>query len=129
MTRRHFFILVFAGLLIFETCGCASAPKVRKRALRSPSQEIFKIAERKKAPSSLSPKAYAHYSMGMIYDNEGSTDQAVEEYCKAIEFDPYAAQAYYRLGSEYLKLGKVDEAVEILKKAVELDEKNARARF
>jgi tetratricopeptide (TPR) repeat protein len=129
MVPRYLVILSFAGLFMLETYGCASMPRTEKDTLGGPCKEILNIAERKRTHSSISSKAYAHYSLGMIYDNEGKTSQAVEEYRRVIEINPCAAQAYYRLGSGYVKLGKIDEAVDALKKAADLDKENVRARF
>ena len=106
MTSRIILIQAFAGILILFCCGCASSPRIKKSAVRSHQQEFLKIVERKKTPS-ISSKAYAHYSMGMIYDNEGNPSRAVEEYLKAIESDPEAASVYYRLGASYVKIGKI----------------------
>lgn len=102
---------------------------LKKSAIRSPRQEILKIAETKSDPPPISSKAYAHYSMGMIYDNEGKTDQAIEEYLRAIEFDSQAAPAYYRLGSAYLKLGDIESAISALNKTIELNKEKCAGQI
>ena len=129
MSLRKLLIITTIGLLSLEICGCVTSSGPKRSAVQSPSREILKIANKRANPPLISPKAYAHYSMGLIYDNEGKTEDAISEYSKAAGLDPLAAQVYYRRGADYVKLGHLDKGVIDIKKTIELDKENARARF
>ena len=83
----------------------------------------------KTRPSDTFSKALAHYTIGVIYDNEGKTRQAREEYKKALELDPKISYLHTRLGVDYFLGKKTDQAVEEFKTAQALDPLDTKPRF
>lgn len=57
-------------------------------------------------------KAYAHYIMGVLYDNNGQIHKAQEEYKKVIEADPGSLSGHMRLCVNYVKLGLFRKAIQ-----------------
>jgi tetratricopeptide (TPR) repeat protein len=68
----------------------------------------------------------AHFLMGAVYDNFGQTDNAVEEYGKALKRQPGISEIRMKLGADLLLLGKFSEATQMLTEAVRLDPENVR---
>lgn len=61
----------------------------------------------------------AHEGLGVVMAKQGSPDEAVAHYYKALEIRPDHWQVYVDLGLAYVELGEPDRAVEILKQGVE----------
>ena len=74
-------------------------------------------------------KALAHYTMGIIYDNEGKTGLAIREYKKTLKYNPNSTIARLRLGAAYLISGKDKKAVKELEFIKKVDPRNSQARF
>ena len=110
------------AIFVSNLTGCASTKpaKIFFPVAKSPRKKVLNLTRKKDTPT-LSSKAYAHYSTGMIYDNEGKTSEAIEEYQKAIQLDPNAAPLYYRLGASLIKSGQLDSAIAALEKAKNVD--------
>lgn len=51
-----------------------------------------------------------HYYRGLIEEELGDSQAAVESLTRAVEINPRLTQAWYRLGNQYLKLNKYSEA-------------------
>ena len=67
---------------------------------------------------------------GWAYAELGNYKQALDDFNKAIEFDPKMSMAYVNRGVVYSsKLGNHRQALEEYKKAIELDPKNALAYY
>ncbi len=60
----------------------------------------------------------AYNSRGNVYYGKGIFDKAIDDYNKAIEFNPEYAGAYYNRGLTYGKKGKFDTAIEDYNKAI-----------
>ncbi|MFA5088522.1 MAG: tetratricopeptide repeat protein [Candidatus Omnitrophota bacterium] len=56
-------------------------------------------------------QSLAHYTMGLIYDLSGLTEEAVNEYKQAAEFDKENYFIHFRLGSDYARMGMLPEAI------------------
>lgn len=65
--------------------------------------------------------AEAYNNQGLVYNNEGEYDKAVDAFSKAIELDPELALAYGNRGWAYIKLGQHERGIADLDKAIELD--------
>jgi len=76
----------------------------------------------------LKAKSLAAYTMGVLYDLEGKTDEAVAEYEKSANLENTAA-VHLRLGADYARLGKLPEAIEALNRVLETDPENIQARY
>ncbi len=56
-----------------------------------------------------------HYTMGLIYDLNGLTEEAIAEYKKAAERDDDSYLIHLKLGASYARLGMMPEAIRELK--------------
>ncbi len=70
--------------------------------------------------------ALAHNNLGIVYDNQGKKELAIEEYKIAVSLNPNYDSAYYNLGVNYFHQGKLDLAVEAYQKAIALDPNYAK---
>lgn len=61
----------------------------------------------------------AHYALGSVYSEKGDRVRAVEEFEKAISYNPNLAEAYVNLGSIYGDQGEHELALEYYEKALE----------
>jgi len=61
----------------------------------------------------------AHYALGSVYSEKGDRVRAVEEFEKAIYYNPNLAEAYVNLGSIYGDQGEHERALEYYDKALE----------
>jgi len=68
-------------------------------------------------------EANAHKERGATYTMEGKYDKAIEEFSKAISFDPNDAETYIGRGFIYRRKGQYDKAIEDFNIAVKLDPK------
>ena len=73
-------------------------------------------------------KSLASYTMGVVYDLKGYTQEAIKEFEKSAEFDDNYA-AHLRLGADYARLGMLPEAIEELELALKHDADNVQARY
>jgi tetratricopeptide (TPR) repeat protein len=74
-------------------------------------------------------KAYAHYTMGILYDNIEDLRSATDEYKKALEYDPSSSAIYLRLSFDYIKLGQYESAIKQLNSAMKASNEDAGHRF
>ena len=65
-------------------------------------------------------KALSHYTMGLVYDFLGLTQEAVLEYEQASLLDQENYAIRLRLGIDYARLGRLSQAIEELKLAVQI---------
>jgi tetratricopeptide (TPR) repeat protein len=88
------------------------ALSLRRRATGGHSAEVDRKAEEhlRKAVK-LSPDwAEAHYQLGLLYDDQTLSDNAIREYQAAVTLRPDLATAHYRLAQLYQKRGQRDLA-------------------
>ncbi|MEK7858325.1 MAG: glycosyltransferase family 39 protein [Elusimicrobiota bacterium] len=72
--------------------------------------------------------AVSHYSMAVIYANQGWQEKAVEQYHEAIKADASFAAAYLNLGVLQAQRGQLPESVWALEKAATLDQDPERVK-
>lgn len=65
--------------------------------------------------------ALNYNNRGMAYNKLRKDEDAISNYNRAIELDPYYTQAYYNRGIVYEKLGKDEDAISDYSKAIQLD--------
>lgn len=70
--------------------------------------------------------AYAHYCMGVIYENRREIDKAIREYESTIQGDGTAIRPRYILARLYVRRGFIEQAVEQYRVLSKLDTKNTR---
>ncbi len=78
-----------------------------------------------KIPSS---EATNHFNLGLLYHKNNKLPEAIEEYKKAIQIDPFNTEAHNNLGMVYKDLGRYEEAVNHYQKALSIDPKYGKAR-
>ncbi len=71
----------------------------------------------------------AHGSLGRAYQELGRTDEAVEEYKKAIAIYPDDYKAHYNLGVVYDQQGLLDTAVQSYQRAIQINPAYPNAHF
>lgn len=54
--------------------------------------------------------AAAHFQLGILYDQQKSTQRAIHEYQECIRVNPELAAAHYRLASDYRRVGQEGKA-------------------
>ncbi|MEI9475835.1 MAG: tetratricopeptide repeat protein [Deltaproteobacteria bacterium] len=78
-----------------------------------------------KIPSS---EATNHFNLGLLYHKNNKLPEAIEEYKKAVQIDPFNTGAHNNLGMAYKDLGRYEEAVNHYQKALSIDPKYGKAR-
>ncbi len=71
----------------------------------------------------------AHNGLGIVYDKQGRSDEAIKEYLTAIRFKPVYADAHNSLGNVYAKQGRIDEAIKEYKLALSIDPNYPEAHY
>lgn len=69
-----------------------------------------------------------HNALGLIYQKDGNTEQAIESYHKAILARP-SSYAFANLGTLYYEKREYKEALGFYRKALEMEPDNARMHF
>jgi tetratricopeptide (TPR) repeat protein len=72
-------------------------------------------------------QAYYHFSKGRLLDDQGQTNQAIDEYKKALELDPNNSLIYSEMAETYLRNNRAKEAVDNATKAIQIDRDNIEA--
>lgn len=73
-------------------------------------------------------KSMAHYAMGVVYDLQGLTEEAIDEFEKSASIeDNYAV--HLRLGADYARLGDLPNAIDELNLALEYDSDNIQVHY
>ena len=81
---------------------------------------------RNKGISPNNSDAYAHYCMGIIYENKREIDKAIREYESTIQVDRPAIRPRYILARLYVRRGFIEQALEQYRILSKLDPKNTR---
>lgn len=81
----------------------------------------------RKSLASAPANAYAHHNMGFVYQQEGNTAAAQQEYVAALAINPGIADAYNNLGAIYMAAGKMREALACFEKLIAVDPKFVKA--
>jgi len=74
-------------------------------------------------------KALSHYTMGLVYDFLGLTQEAVLEYEQAALWDQENHAIHLRLGIDYARLGHLSQAIEELKLAVQIQPEDLQPHY
>ena len=74
-------------------------------------------------------KAEKHFRQGFSHQDQGSLDQAIEEYKKAVELNPNHLKAHMNLGAAYMRQEKYDQAIEEFSMVVKLNYYHANAHY
>ena len=72
-------------------------------------------------PSSALSKSLAHYTMGIIYDNEEKFTDAIREYREALSLEPNISYVHTRLAVDYILTNNYKTAFDELKAAKVLE--------
>ena len=71
--------------------------------------------------------AIMHTSLGVALDRQGSTDEAIEHYRRALAIDSRFAPAHTNLGIAFYGRGELDEALRHHREAIRLEPDSAKA--
>jgi len=71
----------------------------------------------------------AWFSLGVAYDEQGQTANAIEGYQQALRIDPQYAAAWVNLGNAYSEQGQTAQAIEAFRQALRIDPQYAAAWF
>lgn len=72
-------------------------------------------------------KPRIYYNLGVAYYQKGGIKNAVENFRKAIELNPYYADALYNLGVIYGNMGEIEAAIDYFTRAIGADPRLAEA--
>jgi Tfp pilus assembly protein PilF len=70
----------------------------------------------------------AHYTLGVIYWQQGKLDEAVTTFRQAIAVNPNFAEAHYTLGTVLQQKGETESAISEFREAIKLAPKNPEIR-
>jgi tetratricopeptide (TPR) repeat protein len=122
---KNFFFLLILGTLVFSLFfhSCRGVPPTK------PGKEVEQIYRQTagEVGKEVSSKTYFHYMAAQIKANRGLLDEAIEEYKKAIRYDPQSALLRLELSRLYINKGLMDEAVRECLEAVALEPENVDA--
>lgn len=71
----------------------------------------------------------AHYTLGMIYKEQGRLDDSVSEFKQATQIDPQYSEAFAGLGVVKLQQGNTADALTAFKEAIALNSGNSTAHY
>lgn len=74
-----------------------------------------------------SQEAINHFNLGLLYHKQNKLHNALEEYHRALEADPFDVQAYNNLGMVYTALGRLPEAISQYQKALSINPNYTKA--
>lgn len=91
-------------------------------SLEGGESDYFRLAQAdyEKALAIDPEEANTLYWYGILMDDVGQRDRAIELYNRSLKFDPLARVPRYRLGQMYQQLGQYDRAREELRETIEL---------
>lgn len=69
-----------------------------------------------------------HFNFGIVLDQQGKLDEAVDQYEKVLEIKPTYADAHVNLGIDLSQMGRPDEAISHFRTAVQLNPSFAEAQ-
>ncbi len=72
---------------------------------------------------------YAHFYLGLIYQQRRHIERALAEFQESVAADPEFEEAHQKLGYLFGQLGKYPEAIDHFKKVVSLNPRNAEAHY
>jgi tetratricopeptide (TPR) repeat protein len=79
------------------------------------------------AQSNARAQAYYHFSKARLLDDQGQSNQAIDEFKKALELDPNNSLIYSEMAETYLKNNRIQLALDAAEKAVKADPDNIDA--
>lgn len=88
---------------------------------------VMDISARGRVSSPLS-SSLAHYTMGIIYDNEEKFTDAIREYREALSLEPEISYVHTRLAVDYILTNKDKEALDELRIAGSLDPNDVKPK-
>ena len=80
-------------------------------------------------PLEPSATALTHYTMGVVYDMYGLTENSIDEFKKAATFDKDNYLIYLKLGADYARLGMMEKAIDTLGAVSKLNPKDVQSHY
>lgn len=82
----------------------------------SDSESLFRQALR------VNPRSVAgHYNLGLVFEQKGESEAALEQYRRVVEIDPHHPSALYNIGVHLAQAGRSDEAIRAYEAAIAAD--------
>jgi len=125
LKKPFIYTLVFLSLAVCPP----SALEAARDTLSKGTISLWDVKVEKKKSSDSFSKALAHYTMGIIYDNEGKLQNALDEYKAALALDPKISYLHTRIGVDYFLSKNIDAAIEEFNIARTLDPLDTKPRF
>ena len=113
------------AMVLFNSLQSSSGSVMKNRATILSSAE----AECKQGLAIDSGMPEAHYTLGIIYKDQGRIDEAVNEFNEAVKLDPQYSEAYSGLGVAKLQQGDTAGATAAFKQAVSLNTGNSTGHY
>src|SRR5262249_650926 len=70
----------------------------------------------------------AHYNLGIVFSEQGKTDQAIDQYRQALALRAGYAEAHYNLGRLLVEQGRLDDAIAHYGKAADMNPADPEAQ-
>jgi len=118
-TARYLFVALFFSFSVFISVITVTQIPVWKDSI-----SLWEYVISKNPDVSL-----AHNNLGAAYDKEGRTDDAVREYLRATQINPYYASPFNNLGIIYDNQGRTDDAFNAYFTATQLKPDYAEAHY
>ncbi len=118
MRKILFPLAVSVSILILLIMSSYAVMDISARGRISSAREIYIDRAR---PSGALSRSLAHYTMGIIYDNEKKYESAIREFREAESSEPDISYLHTRLAIDYILTNKEKEALEEANKAKALD--------
>ena len=122
-------LICFAACAAFSALTVASIEAVIDVYARGRVLSAQGMRQESARPSSALSVSLAHYTMGIIYDNEGKFGEAIREYRRALALEPNVSYVHTRLAVDYILTNKNKEALDELKTARSLDPADMKPKF
>ena len=107
-------LIVGGGVVAFLICAALGQRTITQIAVWRDSESLWRHVIRT-FPGRV---PIAHNNLGVLYDDRGLHDQALEEYKKALAINPSFADALANLGAAYMRSGDSAKAIETFQKAL-----------
>ena len=126
LLRKTLFFLTIGllALLVVRNLGAVTDIYSGRRGLR-----FGEVLFAKARPSTPLARSLAHYTMGIIYDNELRGEEAIRRYEAALGYTPDVAYIRTRLAVDYFLTKRIDKAFAELAIAKSLDPADPKPHF
>ena len=76
------------------------------------------------ARSDFKPDAYHHFVQGLLFEQEGRYEEALQEYRDTVAIDPEAGYVHKSLSALNIKIGRLDAALKAAQRLQQIEKNN-----